>query len=133
MPTSVFFAGKTAPVQGLNTGGANLPGGMFLAGLVDSSGYSSGIQERYQAYLLLTTAVQFADHALAPGAYGCGVVGGQLLMMNLGAEVLWTVPAPRDPALPRPTPMQILQGTAPDELRLYFGRNYAGFLKHSGT
>ena len=135
MPALVFFAGKLAQVQMRNTGGAYLPaqqtasGRVFVAGLVDSSGYSSGIQERYQAYLLSDAVMEFGEHSLQPGAYGCGVVNGQLAAMDLGANTLWATPATRDTALARPTPLQVLPGKFEGQFRLYLGRNYAAFRK----
>lgn len=127
VPPTVFFAGKVASVQARNTGGARLPGGVMLAGLVDTSGYSSGIQDRYQAYLLLDTPVQFGGKRLEPGAYGCGMVGGQFVVLDLSAKTLFSVPAPHDAELKRPTPLQVLPDTAPGTYRLYLGRNYVAF------
>ena len=127
MPKTVFFASKTAPIQGRNTGGAKLPHGLVLAGLVDTSGYSSGVQERYQAYLLLDTPAVFAGKRLSPGAYGCAVVGSDFLVEDLGANELFHVPAQHDAQLPRPTPLQVIKDTNQGAYRLYFGRNYVTF------
>ena len=53
MPAQVFFRGQSATVQMRNSGGVRYADGMFtLMALVDTSGYSSGIQQRYQAYLI---------------------------------------------------------------------------------
>ena len=132
VPATVFFQGKVATVQARNTAGAKLPGGLVLAGLVDSSGYSSGVQERYQAYLLLDTPVTFGGKLLQPGAYGCGVVGGQFLVMDLSAKQLFAVPATHDAAFARPTPLQVLPDAEAGAYRLYFGRNYVSFAPASG-
>src|SRR5207245_6831899 len=52
-PERVFFRGQTAPVQFRNSGGVHFADDLYvLAGMVDSSGYSTGIKEKYQAYLL---------------------------------------------------------------------------------
>ncbi len=126
-PASVFFAGRVAPVQQRNTSGAGLQRGLMLAGLVDTSGYSSGIQERYQAYLLLDTPVSFAGKQLRPGAYGCGIVGTQFLVLDLGASELLSSPAHRDEALSRPVPLQVVADTSAALYRLYFGRSYVVF------
>ncbi len=132
MPPTVFFAGQAAPVQGRNTAGARMPGGVLVAGLVDTAGYSSGVQERYQAYLLLDTAVRFGEHALGPGAYGCGVVDGAFLVMDLSAKVLWKLPALREAELARPNPLQVAAVKEPCTFRLYFGRFYAAFSPEGG-
>jgi len=45
-PESVFFRGQTAPAQMRNTGGIHFSDDFYvLAGLVDNSGYSTGIRE----------------------------------------------------------------------------------------
>ena len=52
-PEHVFFRGQAAPAQLRNTGGVHFADDFYvLAGLVDSSGYSTAIREKYQAYLL---------------------------------------------------------------------------------
>src|ERR1700748_3305435 len=46
MPAQVFFRGQSATVQMRNSGGVRYSDGTFtLMGLVDTSGYSSGIQD----------------------------------------------------------------------------------------
>ena len=127
MPASVFFAGQVAPVQTRNTAGAKLPGGLVLVGMVDTSGYSSSVQERYQAYLLLDTPANFAGKPLRPGAYGCGMVNGEFVVLDLSNQQLFSVPAQRDAALKRPTPLQVVAGAGSDSYRLYLGRNYISF------
>ncbi len=127
VPATVFFAGQVAPVQMRNTGGAHLPGGLVLAGLVDTSGYSTGVQERYQAYLLLDTPISLGGKRLEPGAYGCGFVNGQFLVLDLGAKELFHIAAEHDAALKRPTPLQVLADASAGKYRLYFGRNYIVF------
>ncbi|RRA47493.1 hypothetical protein [Acidipila sp. EB88] len=126
-PATVFFAGRVAPVQLRNTGGARLSSGFVLSGLVDTSGYSSGVQERYQAYLLLDTPARFGSNLVHPGAYGCGIVNGKFLLLDLSAATLFELEAARDTALPRPTPLQVLAGSTPDSFRLYLGRGYVSF------
>src|SRR2546421_9484049 len=66
-PERVFFRGQSAPVQFRNSGGVHLADDFYvLVGLVDSSGYSSGIKEKYQAYLLNEVTLEIAGQTLAP-------------------------------------------------------------------
>ena len=52
-PTAYYFAGQSAPVQARNTAGfKNSAGKVVLAGLVDTSGYSTAIAEKYQGFLI---------------------------------------------------------------------------------
>ena len=51
-PEMVFFRGQSAPVQMRNTGGVHFADDRYvLAGMVDNSGYSTGLREKYQAYM----------------------------------------------------------------------------------
>jgi len=52
-PNSFFFAGQSAAVQMRNAVGLkNSAGKLALAGLVDTSGYSTAIAEKYQGFLI---------------------------------------------------------------------------------
>jgi len=100
----------------------------MLVSLVDSSGYSSQVQEKYQAYLITESAIDIDGHRLAPGAYGCGFVNNGFLVMDIGGHDLFTAHTIHDENLHRPTPLQIM--AAPNEAgkyRLYAGRNFVTF------
>jgi hypothetical protein len=132
MPGSVFFRGQTATTQARNSGGVRFADGYFvLAALVDNSGYSTGIQQKYQAYLITEVPLTFDGHRLAPGAYGAGIVKNgdslQFVVQDLGAHDLLQVAAANDAKLHRPTPLQILADSEPAKYRLYFGRNFVEF------
>ncbi len=125
LPGQVFFRGQSAPLQARNSGGIKFSDGMYvLAALVDSSGYSTAIQQKYQAYLLAEVAIEINGHPLPAGAYGIGFVSGQLDVMDIGNHPLFSVTATRDDALKRPTPLQVLADGAAGKYRLYEGRDY---------
>src|SRR4051812_9454696 len=97
LPESVFFRGEKAPIQLRNAGGARFAEGkLVLITLVDNSGYSSAIAEKYQAYFITEVKLKLGDRDLAPGAYGCGVVNGKFIVMDLAANELFSVAAPVD-------------------------------------
>ena len=132
LPGSVFFRGQSATTQGRNSGGVRYADGYFtFAALVDNSGYSTGIQEKYQAYFITEVPITIGGHALAPGAYGTGILrnasGPQFVVLDIGAHDLFTTDAVNDAKFHRPTPLQIVPGDAPGKYRLYFGRNYVQF------
>jgi hypothetical protein len=130
MPASVFFRGQSASIQGRNSGGVRFAGNsLMLVSLVDTSGYSSQVQEKYQAYLMTESALDVDGHHLAPGAYGCGFVSGDsFVVMDIGGHDIFTAHSTHDVDLHRPTPLQILAAPAtPGEYRLYAGRNYVSF------
>ena len=130
MPSQVFFRGQSATVQMRNSGGIRYADGMFtLMALVDTSGYSSGIQQRYQAYLITEVSLEVGDGAAAkqlpPGAYGVGFIqNDRFVVMDLGAHELLNVGTHHDAELHRPTPLQVLDTPSAGIYRLYEGRNY---------
>jgi hypothetical protein len=134
MPPSVFFRGQVASTQLRNAGGVKMPDGMFvLCALVDTSGYSTGVQERYQGYFITEVPLAISGQILKPGAYGVGFLpGDRFVVMDLGAHDVFSTGSTHDTELKRPTPLQILNDTAPDKFRLYINRNYIVFSRASG-
>jgi len=127
-PDQVFFRGQVASAQMRNTGGVRFADEMFvLAALVDNSGYSSDIRQKYQAYFISEVALDFAGKKLAPGAYGVGFVQGKFLVMDLGAHDLLQADSARDTEIKRPLPLQVLGSNG--KYRLYAGRDYIEFAR----
>lgn len=128
-PERVFFRGQTAPAQMRNTGGVHFADDFYvLGGLVDSSGYSTGIREKYQAYLLNEVTLEAGGQTLKPGAYGAGFVeGGKFVVMDLAANDLFAIASQRDAELKRPVPLQVLAAANAGSYRLYVGRDYVEF------
>lgn len=124
MPGTVFFKGQSASVQQRNSAGIRFgKDSLLLVALVDTSGYSSSVQQKYQAYLLTQEPIEIGGHRLAPGAYGCGfIAGNKFVIMDIGAHDLLTVSSAHDTEIRRPTPLQILPSG--NHYRFYEGRNY---------
>jgi hypothetical protein len=115
IPATVFFRGQVASVQARNSAGVKLSDGMLvLCALVDTSGYSTAVQQKYQGYFITEAPLDINGQMLKPGAYGVGFIEGtKFIVMDLGAHDLFTVGGNRDAALKRPTPLQILADTTP--------------------
>jgi hypothetical protein len=130
MPSTVFFRGQSASVQARNSAGLRLDGGqLVLVAAVDTSGYSSGIAQKYQAYLLTEVPLNYEDHTLAPGAYGIGFVDtDSFIIMDIGGNELLHARSVHDQKIVRPNPLQITNELdAPGHYRLYMGRCYVSF------
>lgn len=125
-PERVFYRGQVAPVQMRNTAGVHFADDLYLlAGLVDVSGYSSGVREKYKGYLLNEVHADINGQALAPGAYGIGFVEGpKFIVTDLGSNNLIEVAANKDAELKGPVPLQIVAGSDAGTYRLYLGREY---------
>jgi hypothetical protein len=123
VPNSFFFAGQSAPVQLRNSAGLkNAAGKLVLAGLVDASGYSTAIQEKYQGFLITETKLGFDGATLDPGAYGFGFKDGKFIVMNVASTDLFSVASQNDEQLKRPVPLKLEKDGA--SYRLYAGRKY---------
>jgi hypothetical protein len=129
LPSAVFFRGQSAPVQARNSGGVQFAkDALFLVALVDTAGYSSSVQEKYQVYLITEAPINIEGHRLEPGAYGCGfLAGGTFAVMDIGNHELFSVRSARDADLQRPTPLQVLRSPGASGFRLYVGRDYVSF------
>jgi hypothetical protein len=129
LPEKVFFRGQIAPVQARNTGGVRYADGfMVFAGLVDSSGYSTGIREKYQAYLINEVPVEIGGQTLKPGAYGIGFLdGNKFVVMDIGANDVLQAASMKDAEMKRPVPLQFVAGAGAGNYRLYHGRDYVEF------
>lgn len=124
-PASVFYKGQTATTQIRNSGGIKFSDGYYvLTSLVDTSGYSTGIQAKYQAYLISEVPIKIGGHALGAGAYGIGFIASdKFIVTDLGAHDLFTVSSSNDPGLERPMPLQVVADQS-SGYRLYAGRRY---------
>jgi hypothetical protein len=127
-PEKVFFRGQVAPVQARNTAGVRYADGFFvLAGLVDNSGYSSGIREKYQAYFMTEVTLEIGGQMLKPGAYGVGFLDAdKFIVMDLGANDLFTASSKKDADIKHPVPLQVVAADV-GVYRLYKGRDFIEF------
>jgi len=130
-PEAVFFRGQSAPVQMRNTGGVHFADDLYvLAGMVDNLGYSTGIREKYQAYLLSEVTLQIGGQTLKPGAYGIGFIeGGRFVVMDLAANDIFQATSHRDAEMKRPTPLQVVTSDG-GKYRLYMGRDFVEFSRN---
>ena len=128
-PERVFFRGQSAPVQFRNSGGVHFADDLFvLAGMVDSSGYSTAVKEKYQAYLLNEVTLEIDGQTLKPGAYGIGFLNaGKFVVMDLGANDVLQTASQHDAEMKRPVPLQVVASAKAGSYRLYAGRDYVEF------
>jgi hypothetical protein len=125
IPQTVFYRGQSATTQVRNSGGIKFADGyMVLTTLVDTSGYSTGVAAKYQAYFITEVPIKVGGKSLATGAYGIGFIAGdKFVVTDLGAHEVFTVATATDSDLKRPVPLQIVSA-AGGGFRLYAGRKY---------
>jgi hypothetical protein len=125
MPASVFYKGQSATTQLRNSGGVKFADGTYLlTTLVDTSGYSTGIAAKYQAYFITEEGIKIGGKKLGAGVYGIGFIDGdKLVVTDVGAHEVLTVSTATDAGLARPRPLQVVADAA-GGYRIYAGRRY---------
>lgn len=124
-PATYFFRGQSAPVQMRNAVGFRDKEDRFvLMALVDTSGYSTDIQEKYQGLFITEVKLKVGDATLGPGAYGFGFKDGKFLILDVGAGDVISVPFQTDDALSHPVPLKLTADGA--GYRLYAGKKWVG-------
>jgi len=123
-PTTYFFRGQSATVQMRNSAGLSVANGkLVLAGLVDTSGYASDVQAKYQGLLITEVKLKIEGTDLPPGQYGFGFSqDGKFLVMDVGANDLFSVAGKMDDKLAHPVPLKIVEDGG--AYRLYAGRKW---------
>ena len=131
IPQDYFFAGMTASVQpGMNAGVRFASGKVLLVALVNTSGYASAIQQKYQALFLTDSPLKIEGSQVQPGAYGCGFVSGKFIVMNVAAEDVLSVAAHRDDKLQRAVPLKFVEQDG--SYRFYAGKNFVTLRPETG-
>jgi len=124
VPTSFYFAGQSAPTQMRNSAVARLAKDRFvIAGLVDTSGYSTEISGKYEGFFITDSIVTVGGKQLPTGAYGFGFsADGKLRVFDLSSKEVLTVETTNDKEMKRPRPLMMM--FAEGGVRFYKGKNY---------
>ena len=126
VPTEYFFRGQKAPVQLRNAVGFQQASGkMMIAALVDASGYSTAIQQKYQGLFITETKLTIGGSTLPPGQYGFGFTSdGKFVVMDVGNNDVLSEPSQNDTALPRAVPLKLVEDGK--GYKLYAGKKWIG-------
>lgn len=124
VPAEYFYRGQKAPVQVRNAGGFQLADGkMALAALVDASGYSTAIQQKYQGMLITESKLNIGGSELSPGQYGFGFTAeGKFVVMSVANEDVLSVAYQTDSELKRAVPLKIAEDGG--GYKLYAGKKW---------
>src|SRR5437588_4051148 len=114
VPSEYFFRGQKAPVQLRNAVGFQLADGkMMLSSLVDASGYSTAIQQKYQGMLITEVKLNIGGSSLAPGQYGFGFTSdGKFMVMDVGNDDVLSTSSQSDTALQHAVPLKLVEDGA---------------------
>lgn len=128
VPTGFYFEKQSAPTQMRNTSAVQWGRGerarYVIAGLVDTSGYSSEVRAKYQGFFINDTPVMIGGRMLPTGAYGFGFTSnGRIRIFDVSGRQVLVAPAAKDTRMQRPRPLMFT--TEYGDVRLYSGRDYA--------
>jgi hypothetical protein len=123
VPTEFFFRGQKAPTQLRNATGFQMAGGkVTFAALVDASGYSTAIQQKYQGMLITESRLNIGGSELAPGEYGFGFTADTFVVMNVANEDTLSSPYQTDAELKRAVPLKLVEDGG--GYKLYAGKKW---------
>ena len=124
VPQGFYFEGQSAATQMRNAVAAQLgPKRFVIGGMVDTSGYSSDVQAKYQGFLITDSPITVGGSRLATGAYGFGFTSeGWLNVMDVGGQRVLSVRARDEDRIQRPRPLMMT--VVQKGLRLYSGRSF---------
>lgn len=124
VPSEYYFRGQKAPVQLRNAVGFQAADGkMMLAALVDASGYSTSIQQKYQGMLITEVKLNIGGSTLGPGQYGFGFASdGKFVVMDVGNNDVLSASYETDQALKRAVPLKLVESDG--AYKLYAGKKW---------
>lgn len=124
VPAEYFYRGQKAPVQIRNSGGFQLADGkMTLFSLVDNSGYSTAIQQKYQGMLISEAKLNLGGSELPPGQYGFGFTAdGKFVVMDVANNDVLSTASQTDSALQHAVPLKLVEDGA--GYKLYAGKKW---------
>jgi len=124
VPSEYYFRGQKATVQLRNSVGFQAGDGkMMLAALVDASGYSTSIQQKYQGMLITEVKLNIGGSSLPPGQYGFGFAGdGKFVVMDVANNDVLSTAYQTDEVLKRAVPLKLVESGG--GYKLYAGRKW---------
>jgi hypothetical protein len=123
VPTSFYFAGQSAETQARNSAAAKIGENRhIIAGLVDTSGYSTDIQGIYEGFFITDSTINIGGKVLKTGAYGFGFAKDRVNIFDLSSKQILFAKVLTDEEMKRPRPLTM---TADSKgIRLYKGKLY---------
>jgi hypothetical protein len=133
VPKDFVLEENAIPTEKRNSVLALTPsGGRIVAGLLDTSGYSSQVQEKYLGMLISEGNVEVCGHEVGTGSYGFGLAksaGGaqgqasRFMLYNQAGKKVAECAAKSDEKIKSPRPLQVVAGGGATA-RLYLGRTW---------
>ena len=96
---------------------------MMLASLVDASGYSTAIQQKYQGLLITETKLNVGGSSLPPGQYGFGFTAdNKFMVMDVANNDVVSASYQTDQAMQHAVPLKLVEDGS--GYKLYAGKKW---------
>jgi hypothetical protein len=123
VPAEFFFRGQKAPTQLRNSAGFQMADGkVTFAALVDASGYSTAIQQKYQGMLVTESKLNLGGAELPPGEYGFGFTADKFVVMDVASNDKLGVAFQTDTGVQRAVPLKMVEDGG--GYKLYAGKKW---------
>jgi len=130
VPADFYLEGNRIPVEKRNAALLkNAKGARVVVGLIDTSGYSSQIQQKYVGMLITETRISVCGNAIGVGSYGLGLerpaatsaADAPFRIYNQAGEKVGECAAKKDDSVKQPKPLEV---AAPKvgSAKLYLGK-----------
>jgi len=130
LPDKFYLEGNAIPTQKRNAAMLKTPAGArLIMALLDTSGYSSRIQEKYKGMLITEGSIFLGDLNVGVGSYGFGLetpeptsdADAKFFLYDQAGEKVGECAAKKDAQIERPRPLQVVLGKE-GPAKLYLGR-----------
>jgi hypothetical protein len=126
IPNDFYLEGNRIPVEKRNAVLLKTPAGARLVfALIDTTGYSSQIKQKYIGMVITEGTVSVCSVSLSVGSYGFGLdrPAGKFFLYNQAGEKVGDCAAEKDNAVKLPKPLNIVLSKEAGA-RLYLGRYF---------
>jgi hypothetical protein len=132
IPNDFYLEGNRIPVEKRNAALLKTPAGARLVlALVDTTGYSSQVKQKYIGMLITEGSVSVCGVALSVGSYGFGLErpaatsseDAKFFLYNQAGEKVGNCNAKKDKELKQPKPLNVVLSKEAGA-RLYLGRHF---------
>lgn len=129
VPADIYLEGNRIPVEKRNAVLLKTPSGArVVIALIDTTGYSSQIQQKYIGMLITETNLPVCGNSLSVGSYGFGLqrppsasnADAHFRIYNQAGQAVGECNAKKDDSLKQPRPLAV--ATAHGAATLYLGK-----------
>lgn len=132
VPKDFYLEGNAIPTQKRNAALLKTPAGArVLFALIDTTGYSSQIQQKYEGMIINEGKVTLCGHAIGVGSYGFGFTKpaatsaeeAKFFVYNQAGGKVAECALKKDAELKQPVPLQVVVAKG-GPTKLYLGKNW---------